>query len=375
MALTETQQVIELIKESRSILIVIQENWSGDSVASSLALSRALIKQGKQVKIACQDFKEKINLSFLGLSEIDNTIEGLQKFMISIDTSQTKVGEFYYDNVHDKLNIYLSPKNGQFKPEDVTTSIANYAFDLIFVIGSPDMESLGDILSEHSNFFYSTPKINIDHSNKNENFGNINFVDITSSSIAEIVYKLINIISDNLIDEDIATCLLSGIITSTKNFKTLNVTPRTLDTASALIKFGARRKQIVQNIYQTRFLSTLKLWGRILSRLNNDLDDKLVWSALSKTDFLETATSPEEIIDVIDELIVSMPKTEIIVLIYEKESSIECIVYSVNNTDSLFICKKFNPRGNSEMAKFSIRGASLAEAERGVIEEIKQKLK
>lgn len=377
MALTETQQIFELIKKSRSILITFKKDWTGDSLSSALALSRMLKKIDKRVDIVCQDFKPTNNVSFLGATEVNNTIEGLQKFVISIDTSKTKVGEFYYDNETDKLNIYISPKNGQFKSDDVSAKIAHYEYDLIFIVNSPDLESLGSIYETHGDFFYSTPKINIDNSNKNEYFGDVNIVDLTSSSTAEIIHTLIKNFDDNLIDDDIATCLLSGIIISTKNFKTLNVSPKTLSTASLLITKGAKREQIIQNLYQTRFLSTLKLWGRILSRLNNDLDDKLVWSTISSQDFLETATSSDEIIDVIDELIVSMPKTEVIVLIYEKRetNNIECAVYSTKNLDSLFMSRRFNPNGNAEISKFILSDITLAEAERLVIDEIKQKLK
>lgn len=377
MALTEIQQIFELIKKSRSILITIKKDWTGDAIASALALAKTLKKIDKRIDIVCQDFKTTNNISFLGTDDINDKIEGLQKFVISIDTSKTKVGEFYYDNESDKLNIYISPKNGQFKPEDVSAKIANYEYDLIFVINSSDLESLGEIYNKHGEFFYSIPKINLDNSNKNEYFGDINIVDLTSSSTAEIVYDLIKSFDENLIDDDIATYLLCGIIFSTKNFKTLNVSPKTLNTASILITKGARREQIIQNLYQTRFLSTLKLWGRVLTRLNNDLDDKLIWSSISNQDFLETATSSEEIIDVIDELIVSMPKTEIIILIYEKikTNNIECIIYSTKNIDSLFIARRFEPTGNSEIAKFNLNHMNLVEAERLVIEEIKQKLK
>jgi len=128
MALTEIQQIAELVKQSRSILIIFKKDWTSDVLSGSLALSRALKKINKQTNIVCQDFEAPNNLSFLGLTEVDGQINTLQKFVVSIDTSQTQVGEFYYDNNHDKLNIYLSPKNGKFKPEDVSASIANYEF-------------------------------------------------------------------------------------------------------------------------------------------------------------------------------------------------------------------------------------------------------
>jgi phosphoesterase RecJ-like protein len=376
MALTEKQQILELIKKHKSILIIFKKDWTGDSLASSLAIYKTLKKIDKRVDIVCHDFASAKNLSFLGLPEIKSSIKNIQKFVVSIDTSKTEIGEFYYDQKNNKLNFYISPKNGQFTESDVSANIAHYEYDLILIIDSPDLDSLGSSYSEHSDFFYSTPKINIDHSNKNEYFGDINITDLTSASTAEIVYDLIKNLDPNLIDDDIATCLLAGVISSTKNFKTLNISPQTLSIASELITQGARREEIISNLYQSRFLSTLKLWGRVLTRLNNNLDDKLVWSTIGSQDFLETATTHEELVDVIDELIVSMPKTEIIVLIYEKPDNqgLEVIVYSVKNLNSLFIVKKYNPQGNTDMAKFQLSNISLAEAEREIIGEIKHKI-
>ncbi|MFA5029773.1 MAG: hypothetical protein WC518_03445 [Patescibacteria group bacterium] len=378
MALSELQQTQELIRKNKSILIIFKKDWSGDAAASSLALAETLRKLDKAVEIVCQDFKPTTSLNFLPLSQIKNSLINLQKFIISINTSQTQVGEFYYDHQENRLNIYLTPQNGQLEAKDVTTAISDYKYDLIFIINSPDLASLGEAYERQPDFFFNTPKINLDHSNRNEYFGDVNLVNITSAASAEIAYELIKSLGDKLIDDNIATYLLAGIIFSTKNFKVSNLTPKTLSIASLLVHYGARREQIIQAIYQNKFLSTLKLWGRVLSRLNNDLDDRLVWSSLSVQDFLETATTPEEILDVVEELIVSMPKTDVVVLLHEgrdiNKKEVCCLVYAVKNGNALFLSKRFEPSGNSEIAKFSLNNLSLAEAERLVIGEIKSKL-
>lgn len=378
MAITSSQQAVELIKKNKSILITFKKEWTGDELCSALALAQVLKKMDKQVDVVCHDFRKRLNLSFLPITSIQDKLENLQKLVISVNTARTQIGEFYYDREKEKLNIYITPKNGEFESSDITTSKSSFKYDLIIIVGSPDMESLGEPFEKNTEFFYNTPKINIDHLSKNEHFGNINLVDLTSVSVAESTTTLINEIDLKLIDEDIATYLLAGIIMATKNFKTGNIAPKTLNQASKLIEVGARRGQIIQNLYQSRFISTLKLWGRVLSRLNNDLDDKLVWSSISTQDFLETATAPSEIMDVIDELIVSMPKTEVIVLLYEERVNEKTIingaVYSVKNIDSMTISKKFDPTGNDDLAKFTIANINLAEAERSVISEVKQKL-
>ena len=378
MALNEQQQVFELVKKSRQILIVFRKDWTGDALSGALALAEFLRKIGRKADIVCHDFKQSANLAHLPAGEVKSGLTNLQKFIVSVDLTSTGLAEFEYDHKEGRLNFYITPQEGQLTPDNIATSVSGYKYDLVFLINTPDLESLGELYLKNADFFYSLPKVNIDHTSSNEYYGNINLVNIAAASSAEIIYDLIKDYDVALIDDNIATYILSGVIMATKNFKTPEVTPKTLNLAGELIAKGARRDQIVQNLYQSRFLSTLKLWGRVLSRLNNDLNDRVIWSVLSNQDFLETATNPEELSDVIDELIVSMPRTEVVVLLYEDKRGqvpvVQVLVYAVKNRDALFMARKFNPSGNKNMAKFILTGVSLAEAERNVIEEVKKQL-
>ncbi|MFA6594204.1 MAG: hypothetical protein WCT16_03000 [Candidatus Buchananbacteria bacterium] len=378
MALNEQQQVFELVKKSRQTLIAFRKDWTGDALSGSLALAEFLRKLGQKVDIVCHDFKQSSNLAHLPASEIKKSLNNLQKFIVSVDLTATGLAEFQYDHKEGRLNFYITPQEGQLTPDNIATSVSGYKYDLVFLINTPDLESLGELYLRNTDFFYSVPKVNIDHAASNEYYGNINLVNIAAASSSEVVYDLINGYDAALIDDNLATYILSGIIMATKNFKTGEVTPKTLTLASELISKGARRDQIVQNLYQSRFLSTLKLWGRVLSRLNNDLNDRIVWSVLSTQDFLETATNPEELSDVIDELIVSMPRTEAVVLMYEDKRGevpvVQVLVYAIKNHDAIFMARKFNPSGNKDVAKFVLTGTTLAEAERTVIEEVKKQL-
>lgn len=376
MAFTQNQQVFELVRQSRQILVAIRQDWNGDSLSSALALSAFLRKLGKKVDVACSGFRPSNNFSFLPSGEIKPELDNLQKFVVSVDIAKTGLGEFEYDEADGRLNIFITPKSGQLVKENVSISLSSFKYELVFLINSPDLESLGDIYKSNPDFFYSVTKINIDHSHKNEHYGNINLVNLAAAATAEALFDLFKEWDEDLIDENIATWLLTGVIAATKNFKSTEVTPHVLNLAGVLIAKGGRRDQIIQNLYQSRFLSTLKLWGRVLSRLNNDLDDKVVWSILSRQDFLETATSSEELVDVIDELIVSMPKTEIVVLLYEDDqaNAVKAIVYSAKKFDAVYVTRKFGAEGSKELVRFSLPGINLSQAEREVIEEIKKQI-
>lgn len=161
-----------------------------------------------------------------------------------------------------KLNFIISPEKGWFSPEDISTSSSGFKHDLIFTIDTPDLESLGAIYDNNVEFFYKTTIINIDHQAGNEEYGQINYLDLNVVSSSEIIFNLLKQDENNPIDEDIATCLMAGIISKTKNYKSANLTPRTLLTSSKLIGLGARREEIINQLYRSRPLSVLKSWGK-----------------------------------------------------------------------------------------------------------------
>jgi bifunctional oligoribonuclease and PAP phosphatase NrnA len=378
MVTNEKQQILETLGRSERILIVFKSDWNGDAVSASLSWAEFLKKMDKKVDIACSGFKANNNLSYLPTSWIKPKLDSLQKLILTVDLGKTGLKDFEYDKQESKLSICLAPEKGQFSQQDINISYSSFKYDLIFLINTPDLESVGSIYEKAGDFFYSTPKINLDHLQYNEYYGNINLVNLACSSSSEVIYELIDFINKDLIDENIATYLLSGIISATKNFKTNDVTPKTLDLAGKLIDRGARREQIIQNLYQSRFISTLKLWGRVLSRLRSDLNGRLVWSVLSSSDFLETASNIEELPEVVEELIFSMPNTEIAVLIFEiKRDEVldsKVMIYSFKNHNALLLAGKFTSVGNNDLASFVLSGTSLAEAEKQVIAEIKQVL-
>jgi phosphoesterase RecJ-like protein len=273
-----------------------------------------------------------------------------------------------------QLNFIISPDSGWFKPEDVTARTGEFKYDLIITIGTPDLESLGPIYDDNIEFFYKTSIINIDHQSANEEFGQINFIDLNAVATAEILFYFLKNYKPELISEDVATCLLTGIIQQTKNFKTTNLTPRTLLTASELITLGARREEIVANLYRTRNIASLKLWGKILNNLQTTPNSELLWSKISAADFQATGATDNDLTDIVDELIASVPSAKVIALLYETAPrQTKVLVYSLKNFNALDLLKEYAPQGNLKLAQASVP-QSLAEAETQIIANLRNKL-
>ncbi len=395
--LSQEQQIFEQIKKAKRILITFSKQWNGDAVASALALYLFLVKMEKDAEIVAEKSEHGRQFSFLpGYGEIGHRLDNLRNFIISLDITNAKVGQIKYQMEKNLLNFIISPKEGFFSHEDIKSQSSGFKYDLIIALDTPDLESLGGIYDNDTEFFYQVPIIDIDHHSDNEEFGQINLIELTAISTTEILFNLMSRYQRDYIDQNIATCLLAGIISETRSFKTQNITPQALAISSELISMGARREEIVNRLYRSRPLSVLKLWGRVLARLTGSLDNKLVWTSLSLLDFAKTETDENDVAEVIDELIVSIPEAKIIVIFYEKNGkppsahkddkvsladsgpgvTTRAMVYSVKNINSLQLVKKWNPTGTKYLARISLdKGIKEAETELiGYIRETLEKL-
>jgi bifunctional oligoribonuclease and PAP phosphatase NrnA len=370
------EQFFTTIDNSKNILITFPKSCAGDAISSSLALYFFLKKLNKNVTITCDNFKSLEKFEFLpGIEKIKPEIKEDKEFIISLNTSNVKVGSLRYEKSDESLDIIIEPKEGVFNAKDVTFSEPSTKYDLIITISSPDLESLGKIFEDNADLFYNTPTINIDKSPSNEQYGQINLVKLASSSIAEIVYSLLTSKDENKVDGKIAELLLTGIIDDTNSFKSLSVTPYTLTAVSKLISLGADREKIVKNLYQVYSVDNLKLWGRVLARLKEEKGGKLVWSLLTKEDFAKTKTGENDINGVIDELIIHMPKIEIACLFYQcKKGGIRTIIKNQGESDLMSILEKYNPSGNNKIMNLSLEKKGLIETEKEIISIISQSL-
>jgi len=365
------QQIFRQLEKSSNILVVFPSTspetpGGGDAVASALALYLFFIKMGKETDLAgCPPPGRVAPLSFLpSYTDIQADLKNLRRFIVSVDISQAKVHNIRYTVDGERLNFIISPAEGWFKPEDVSARAGEFKYDLIVTVGTTDLEALGKIYDDNIEFFYKTTIVNIDHQAANEEFGQINYVDLNAVATAEILFYLLKNYRPDFLTEDITTCLLAGIIQQTKNFKTANLTPRTLLTTSELIDRGARREEIVDHLYRSRDLISLKLWGRILNNLKTEKNDTLLWSTLSTEDFRTTSSSPIRLREIVDELIANVPSAKLIVILYEDGSSqTRASLYSLKNINALEIVSEYEPTGSSKAAQITIKNGLKSAAD------------
>jgi phosphoesterase RecJ-like protein len=302
------QKIIEYITGAKTVLIVSHKKPDGDSLGSSLALSAALKQLGKRC------------------------------YVFSADEPGP-----YFNYLPKIENILSNPENLGLKN-----------FDLVITLDCGDTKQTGveDLISrDFQNIFL----INIDHHRTNENFGHLNLVIDNASSTSEIVYNIIKNL-DVIVDKDIATCLLTGILTDTSNFTNAATNFSSLKIAADLLLRGARFNQINESTFKNKPLATLKLWGKVLSRLEqNELG--LVSAVITLND-LEDSQLDASALEGVANFLNNIDGARGVLVLKEERSGV--IKGSMRSNDDALdvseISKIFGGGGHRKAAGFTIKG-------------------
>jgi phosphoesterase RecJ-like protein len=142
--------------------------------------------------------------------------------------------------------------------------------------------------------------VDIDHHLGNSRFGNWNYVSEDAAATGVLVLNLIVALGQPITSE-IATCLLTAIISDTGCFLYSNATPQTLRLAAALVNVGANKDLITEQLYQTRSFSGQKILGRVLDDFVLT-DDGICYSTVSQALLEEFGATHEDLEDVVGAL-------------------------------------------------------------------------
>ena len=114
----------------------------------------------------------------------------------------------------------------------------------------------------------------------------------------------------------LAAALMGGIVMDTATFAHPNATPRTLAVSAALVEAGAPLSDISRRLYRTKPDAQLRLFGRVLDRLETADGGRIVWSTLTDADLAATGTQPAHSEGIID-LLAQAEDAEVAVLFKE----------------------------------------------------------
>lgn len=252
------QQISDLINRSQKIGITSHIRPDGDAIGGVLGFGLALIAAGKSVEIV---LRNGISRSFRHLAGADR----VQK----------------------------------------TFSVEN---ELYIVVDCSDPDRTGGVLNGRE------VDIVIDHHITNRGFGKVNLIEPEAVAVCAILAEHMPRWGLT-IDGDIASALLSGIISDSIGFRTSNTTSSSLRIAADLMDKGADITRLYNKALISKPFASVNYWGYGLVKLERE--NGLVWTTLSLEDRLNAGYVDDDDADLTN-ILSSIEDMDVAVLFIEQ---------------------------------------------------------
>lgn len=323
MSLSPLQKSQSLIAESTSPLIFLPPYPKTDTLAAACALFYSFQERGARVQIICDTAEElKDSLSFIHPTpEIQPVLSGARDFVLSFATKHNPISEVRTEKGEDELRIYITPKFASIDPRDFSFQPSSFSHDLVITLGVSEKERLGNSYESNPDVFYEVPVVNIDYQSSNELFGAVNLVDLTASSVSEIVAELLQVSSEKTLPIFIYEYLLAGIMSGTNSFQKTSTAPKAFRLASTLMDLGANQQNIVRALYKTQPLHLLKLWGKVMANIKWNEKLSLIWGTVNIQDFVQARATAHDLPLVLEKIRQNYQTAKMYMLLHQEDTS------------------------------------------------------
>ncbi|HMQ34086.1 MAG TPA: DHH family phosphoesterase [Chloroflexaceae bacterium] len=164
------------------------------------------------------------------------------------------------------------------------------AADLIWMLDTATPARVGAIAEEHAATLLVGPLVITDHHVTNEGGGQLNLIDPSAASNADLLFRLLRAVGLP-VSPAAATCLLMGTVTDTQSFQTSSTTPQTLRTTAEILEAGADLQAVIRAVYLSVPTSTVRLTGMALGELKRE--GPLVWATVTQAQMAAAGAGDE----------------------------------------------------------------------------------
>jgi hypothetical protein len=243
--LTPKQQLLERLKTANNVLVTVSANPSVDQLSACIGLTLMLNKQGKH---ATAVFSGEVpsTLEFLKPEEtLEKNTDSLRDFIISLDKS--KADKLRY-KVEDKIvKIFITPYRTSLSADDLEFSQGDFNVDVVVALGVKEQQDLDNAITSHGRILHDATVATV-NTTANGGLGNINWNDTQASSLCELVVDMGRELDKDLMDNQVATALLTGIVAETARFSNEKTTPQTMSVSAELMKAGANQQLVASEL-------------------------------------------------------------------------------------------------------------------------------
>lgn len=249
------QQIVDKIKASSNILVTVGVDPSVDELASALGLTIMLNNLGKHAT-AVASGQIPAAISFLDPEKtFENTVDSLRDFIIALDKS--KADHLRYKVEGDVVKIFITPYRATITQDDLDFSQGDYNVELVLALGVKDKDHLDKALSAHGRILHDATVASLSAGTEESKLGNLDWHESGASSISEMLTSMSEALKGDkpILDEQIATAFLTGIVATTDRFSNDKTSSKVMTMAAQLMAAGANQQLIAAKLQENDAIS------------------------------------------------------------------------------------------------------------------------
>ena len=241
------QQIAERVKQAGKFLVTVNANPTVDQLAACIGLSLLLNKMGKH---ATAVFSGKIPnaIQFLEPEKtIQKNADGLRDFIISLD--KNKADKLRYKVEDNVVRIFITPYKTSLSEKDLVFSEGDFNVEAVIALGVKERTQLDSAITAHGRILHDATVITVNAGvDRAPDIGQINWADASASSLSEMLVSISEALGTGLIDNQIATAFLTGIVAETDRFSNKKTSPKVMTMSAQLMAAGANQQLIVSKL-------------------------------------------------------------------------------------------------------------------------------
>jgi nanoRNase/pAp phosphatase (c-di-AMP/oligoRNAs hydrolase) len=246
-------QVVEAVQGGKNVLVTVGTNSTVDELSSALGLTFLL---GKLDKHATAVFSGEIPhaMEFLDPEKtFERTVDSLRDFIIALD--KEKADKLRYKVEDDVVKIFITPYKTIISEKDLEFTQGDFNVDVVVALGVAKREELDKAITAHGRILHDATVITVNAGGKTSNLGSIDWNDAQASSTAEMLVSLSGAFGQDLLDPQISTAFLTGIVAETNRFSNEKTSPKVMSISAQLMAAGANQQLIATNLRQEGMIS------------------------------------------------------------------------------------------------------------------------
>jgi phosphoesterase RecJ-like protein len=242
-------------------------------------------------------------------------------------------------------------------------------FSAVIAVDCADSWRMGEV--RHL-FAEDAVLLNIDHHPTNDRFGTCNVIRTDAAATAEIMFELAEA-GQWALHEELALCLYTGLLTDTGGFRYSNTTPRVMEIAANLLRYGVKPGDVAERCLEEITMAHVKVLRVALQSLKLTHGNLVASLTVSQDDLRATGAGAEDAGGLVN-YCRNIEGVEVGVSLVETEPDvIKVSLRARSRVDVSGIAKSLGGGGHARAAGCTVR-STLAEAERLVFARLSEAL-